>query len=183
MNALAYVVGPRKGPGAAIFDLAQGLGFGAVLPFTSVAEAERQSAEAPLQFFLFAEVADLRTLAGAAQAIRFSTGGRLRFSPLIYFCASPSVETVRECAAMGFDDVITRPFTPARVSRRLARQVGTELVFFETASYFGPERRGRIEPSPRSDRAAGGGQHRRLEIVRHPVTGVNVISDDLQIVL
>jgi hypothetical protein len=183
MNASAYVVGSRRGSGAAIYDLAQSLGFETVLPYGSVAEAERQAEETPLCFFLFAEVPDLASLASPAQAIRFSGGRRVRFSPLIYFCANPSVDVIQRCIGMGFDDVITQPFSRKRVAARLARQVDTALTYFETSTYFGPDRRRNSAEHIANAERRGDGQYRRLEIIRDLKTGVNVLSDDLQVVL
>ena len=50
---------------------------------------------------------------------RFSPSRKLRLSPLIYFSESPSHEGIRACAAMGFDDVVTLPFSRERVTARL----------------------------------------------------------------
>ena len=183
MNACAYVVGPREGAGAIVYAIAETLEFDTIRPYQGVAEAERQEEITPLCFFLFAEVPDVRQLARPAQAIRFSGGRRLRFSPLIYFSANPSVDAIRQCISMGFDDVITQPFTRQRVVPRVMRQNDTELVYFETSSYFGPDRRTNTEERIAQEERRGDSQYRRLEIVRRPLTGVNVIRDDLQVVL
>jgi hypothetical protein len=183
MNACAYVVGPRNGPAATLLSLAPRLGFDTVLPFSGVALAERQVLETPLCFFLFAEVPDVRAMGSAAQAIRFSSGRRVRFSPLIYFCGNPSMETLRTCINMGFDDVITPPFATRRIEERLLRQINTALTYYETASYFGPDRRGRLETTAAAQNNRGGGQYRKLEIIRSLASGVNVLSDNLQVVL
>jgi hypothetical protein len=181
VKASAFVVGPRDGPGAAMRDMAARLGFETVLPFAGVAQAEQQSAQTPLMFFLFAAVEDPRTLKPAADAIRFCTSRRVRFSPLVYFSESPSMAAIRLCAAMGFDDVLTLPFTEALVAGRIGRQIDRTQVYFETASYFGPDRRRTLEKVADSGRGAGG-QHRRIEIIRSIANGVSVLRDDLQAV-
>lgn len=178
MRAYAYVVGPETGPGAALLDMARGLGFGGVAPFSTIAQAEQQIQSTPLCYFLFAATDDLGSLRGVADAVRFSTARRLRFSPLIYFAESPSVEIINACLNMGFDDIITMPFTRKRVLERVARQVGQNLVYYETPSYFGPDRRGRNGQQSATHENRKGGQFRRLEIVRNLMTGVNVVRDD-----
>lgn len=183
MNACAYVVGPRNGPAATLLNLAPRFGFGTVLPYGGVAAAERQVLATPLCFFFFAEVPDVRVMNSTAQAIRFSAGRRLRFSPLIYFCLNPALETIRTCINMGFDDVITPPFAPQRVTERLSRQIDTSLTYFETSSYFGPDRRGRLDAAGAIDERRRGGQYRKLEIIRTTATGVSVLRDDLQATL
>ena len=178
MKAAAYVVGPLDGPGAALRDLAQRLGFSTVLPYAGAMQAEQQSNRTPICFFLFAAVPDVGALRGVAEAIRFSPTRRVRFSPLIYFSESPSIETITRCINMGFDDVITMPFTRSRVAERIERQVGQSLVYYETPGYFGPDRRDRVTGPQRPAESRLGGQFRRLEIVRNLLTGVNVVRDD-----
>lgn len=179
LKACAFVVGPADGPGAALRDMANRLGFETVLPFTSVTMADQQVLKTPLCFFLFAAVNNVATLKSAADAIRLTASRKLRCSPLIYFSESPSLDAIRACAHMGFDDVITLPFTRARVVDRLTRQLDTPFVYYETAGYFGPDRRGRL-PETAGQARATGGQHRRLEIVRSIVAGTSVVRDDIQ---
>lgn len=178
MQATAYIVGPLDGPGAALMDLARRLSFAAVLPYAGVAEAEQQARSTPVCFFLFAAVSDVGTLRNVAEAIRFCPRSRVRFSPLIYFSESPSVESIGRCINMGFDDVITMPFTPSRVAQRIDRQIGQALVYYETPGYFGPDRRDRVTAPKRAAESRIGGQFRRLEIVRNLLTGINVVRDD-----
>lgn len=179
MNAAAYVVGPPDGPGAALMDLARRLDFSAVLPYAGVLQAERQVNMTPVCFFLFAAVPDVDALRGVAEAIRFCANRRVRFSPLIYFSESPLVETITRCINMGFDDIITMPFTRTRVMQRVDRQVGQALTYYETPGYFGPDRRDRVTAPKRAAETRLGGQFRRLQIVRNLITGVNVVRDDL----
>ena len=170
MKACAYVVGPSDGPGAALLDMGRELGFPVVLPFQSVAAAEAQSQHTPLIFFLFAAVHDVRILKGVADQIRFAPARRIRFSPLLYFSESPSREAISRCIEMGFDDVITLPFTPQRITGRLKRMVERPIVFHETSAYLGPER-----PAHR-----GSGKFRRLEIIRSVTIGTSVLRDEMR---
>ena len=179
MKAAAYVVGPLDGPGAALMDLARRLNFSAVLPYAGVMQAEQQANRTPICYFLFAAVADVGTLRNVAEAIRFCPSRRVRFSPLIYFAESPSIDSISRCINMGFDDVITMPFTRSRIIERIERQVGQSHVYYETPGYFGPDRRDRVTAPRRAAESRLGGQFRRLEIVRNLMTGVNVVRDDL----
>jgi CheY-like chemotaxis protein len=179
MKATAYIVGPLDGPGAALMDLARQLDFAHVLPYAGIAHAEAQSAATPICYFLFAATETVPALQPVSEAIRFCPNRRVRFSPLIYFSESPSIEAITRCIAMGFDDVITMPFTAARVRDRMDRQIGQNLVYYETVGYFGPDRRDRVTAPRRPAETRLGGQFRRLEIVRNLLTGVNVVRDDL----
>ena len=171
MKACAYVVGPSDGPGAALLDMGRELGFPVVLPFHSVAAAEAQSQQTPLIFFLFAAVHDVRILKGVADQIRFAPARRIRFSPLMYFSESPSREAIARCIDMGFDDVITLPFTKPRLLGRMNRLIDHTQVYHETSAYLGPER-----PAHR-----GSGQFRRIELIRTHATGTSVLRDEMRV--
>ncbi len=178
MKAAAFVVGATGVANAALMEIAHGVGFEAVMPFRSIGQAKQQMVGTPICFFLFAPVADVGTLRGVAEAIRFSTSHSVRFSPLIYFSESPLVQTISRCINMGFDDIITMPVSSIRVAERLERQVGHNLTFYETAGYFGPDRRNRVPAPTQPVQNRVGGQYRRIEIVRNPVAGVEVVRDD-----
>ena len=124
----------------------------------------------------------MRTLKPVADAIRFSSDLRLRFLPLIYFSPEPSVESIRACIQMGFDDVIALPYLSGDLSIRISRQVGNTHTYYETPTYFGPDRRNRMGENRSLGSDHGGGQFRRIEIVRTD-TGVDVLQDDFQVVL
>lgn len=183
MRAVAYVVGADTGAGASLKELARQIGFEAVQDFRSVRSAEKQAAVTPLAYFLFAAVPGLDALKPVAASIRASDNPRIKFAPLVYFADVASIENIRRCIDMGFDDIITLPFTLGRVSDRLDRQIDRPLAYFETPTYFGPDRHGRLGADDHPMAGSGGGQFRRMEIVRNPATGVNVIKDDAQIVL
>jgi len=178
MRAFAFVIGPDNAPRAALLDVARGLGFTGVAPLLAMSQVEQQTQVTPLCYFLFAATEDLGSLRSVANAVRFSSMRRLRFSPLIYFAESPSAEAISACLNMGFDDIITMPFSRKRVLERVARQVGQNVVFYETATYFGPDRRGRAGAPLDGPDQRKGAPFRRLEIVRNPVNGVNVLRDE-----
>lgn len=182
LKASAFVVGPRDGAGAALADLARAQGFSPVGRYAGLGKAERQTDETPLVFFLCAEVADIETLKPMADAIRFSESRKLRFSPLIYFARALSADSIRRCIRMGFDDVIALPYGRGDLAERIGRQVGRLHVYTETSTYFGPDRRDHAVARPGSD-ADSDGQFRRIEIMRNPDTGIDVLQDDLQVVL
>jgi hypothetical protein len=160
-------------------DMARAIGFESVQRYQGLARAEKQAAKTPLIFFLCAPTKDVRTLKPMVDALRFSPSLKLRFLPLIYFPREPSLETVKRCISMGFDDVIALPMGGDDVGDRIARQIGRIQTYYETSTYFGPDRRNRDGgPQRTTGSDHGGGAFRRIEIVRNPETGVDVISDD-----
>ena len=181
MNATAFIVGPPSGAGIpALTELAQALGFAKISAFLSRSEAEKQSALTPLIFFFCAAVGDLKSLKPTADGIRNSRSDSIRFAPLIYFARKPGVDTIRSCIQMGFDDVIALPFGDG-VSDRILRQTGRLQVYYETDSYFGPDRRDRTATGREALSAEG--QFRRYEIMRSPEKGIDVLHDDFQVVV
>jgi DNA-binding response OmpR family regulator len=182
MKAFAYVVAPEKQAGAALKDLSRQAGFETVHDFTDIAAAERQALQTPLLYFLFSAVPRPFALKPIAQAIRAAASPRVRFAPIIYFAETPSIEVIKSCINMGFDDVIALPVGLGALEERLERQIARPLVYFETATYFGPDRRGRLEQEEGHSLRGTGGEYRRLEIIRSPA-GINVIKDDQHIMI
>jgi hypothetical protein len=172
VRASAIVVGARHGAGRPVYALAAAAGFRSVGEFSGTAAAARLLAETPVVFFLCAAVRSLAELRPAVEAVRFSSEPRLRLQPLIYVAAAPALDTIRACINFGFDDVIALPLTPARLRERLARQIDTPQIYFETADYFGPDRHNR-----------GGGAFRRLEIRRSLADGISVLREDVPLVV
>lgn len=182
MNACVFIVAPAGGPGS-LLDTANALDLGAVLPFRGVAGAERQARRKPLVFFLFDAVADPRTHAPVATAIRASSSPAIRFAPLVCFTRDPSPEAIRACINMGFDDIVTLPVSRPQLRRRIDRQVDTRCVYYETQTYFGPDRRNRLHETSEHSGRGRGGQFRRFEILRSSRNGVRILSNEQQVVL
>lgn len=182
MQACAYVVGKAEASG--LYETAIGLEFVAVRVFEGTAAVGRQLAHFPLCFFLFAEREDPTSLAGPFTEIRSAGDPRLRFAPLVYFAHAPSRQIIKACINMGFDDVISLPLSERQIHARLARQVGVSITYFETASYFGPDRRGRLADEPNYlDARIGGPQHRRIEIVRTPERGPEILGGAIEVLV
>ncbi|WP_449393725.1 hypothetical protein [Devosia riboflavina] len=179
MKAYAYVVGPQDKAWQTLFDMAGDLGFAGVSDYRGISQVEQQAGETPVCYFLFSATADLGALRPVADAIRFSTSRAIRFSPMVYCAEDSAVETIMACINMGFDDVVALPQSTVKLRERLGRQIGHNMVFYETAGYFGPDRRNRVaalKPNPVANRI--GGPFRRLEIVRNLLDGVSVLRDE-----
>lgn len=178
VNASVFVVGPRDKAGESLMELARSLGFAVVDRYQGLYRAEQQLQATPLVFFFFcARVADVGGLKPMADAVRLSPRHRLRFAPLIYFGRNLSLPDTRRCIEMGFDDIIALPFAGG-LEERILRQVGKTQVYYETPTYFGPDRRNRMGENRSLGSERGGGEHRRFEIVRDPDKGIEVVRDD-----
>jgi hypothetical protein len=178
MKAYAYVVGPGDVAWQSLFDTASDLGLAGVSDYRGLSQVEQQAGETPVCFFLFSAVKDLSQLRPVADAIRFSRSRLVRFSPMVYCAEDLSVETTMACINMGFDDIVALPQSRSRLAKRLERQIGQNLVFYETQGYFGPDRRNRLAERKALMPSRVGGPFRRLEIVRNVLDGVSVLRDD-----
>ncbi len=67
-----------------------------------------------------------------------------------------------------------------RLPNRLDRQLERPVIYYETPTYFGPDRRNRLGDDEGHSARGTGGQFRRLEIVRTPATGASVVNEDMQ---
>lgn len=182
MTPSCYIVGAADAV-ARLGELARRLGLGPVESFADPRTTERNLSDNLLAYFFFAPVRDPAGLRPVVGSIRAAEKTGMRFAPLIYFAGTASVEGIRTCAGIGFDDVITHPFTPERVAERLGRQVGRPLVYYETATYFGPDRRGRLAADVPDGRRGLGGEYRRLEIMRSPRSGIQILRDEMHVTL
>ena len=182
LHASALIVAP-PGLHGALLETAHALGLEAARPFRSVAAAERQATRTPLVFFLFEAVDDPTAYAATVALIRASARPAIRFAPLICFARFPSLEAVRTCINTGFDDVIMLPCSRPRLRQRLLRQLDSPSHYYETASYFGPDRRNRLHDSSNHPGRGRGGPFRRFEVVRSSLTGIRIVEEEHQVVL
>lgn len=157
-------------------DLVRELGLARIEPYTDRERAEQQVARTPLCFFLFAEVPDPVLHAPVLSALRHARRRQLRFAPLAYFAESPSLAVTSRCLAMGFDDVMTMPFTPAKIRARLERQIGRAVEYLGAKTYFGPDRRP-LRKRVGGNAPAPGGEARHYLIRRDPDHGVLVLRE------
>jgi PleD family two-component response regulator len=182
VRASAFVVGSGSTAGAGLIALARSLGFSRVDPYSGIEIMLERAQSTPLIFLLCAAVPDVSKLKPIAKLLRSSPDFRLRFAPLIYFPPEPSIDTIKACIGMGFDDVIAMPYSGNDLGQRIGRQLGGTHVYYETASYFGPDRRNRVGEERSTDSDHGGGEYRRIEI-RRSDTGIDVLSDEFEVVI
>ena len=162
-----------------IGDICADLGFKNVRPYLGLQDAERLSKVNPIIFYLFDYSPDFERSKTQINELRASHQLRVRFAPLICFVETPSKESIIECVNAGFDDVLTIPWVASSIKERLAKQVNNKSIYFETDSYFGPDRRRfSNDKSKRGTTApAAGFGFRRYEFVRNNFAGVQIMQD------
>lgn len=132
-----------------------------------------------LNYFLTHHELGIETLSAVLRSVRTSIIDDVRYAPIVLFAADGPFEQYLAYIDMGFDDIITLPEKAVIVEQRLLSQLGTEHVYFDTATYFGPDRR-RMEVAPPSEhkRAATPHSHVRHYFRRDPMRGIIVLRSE-----
>jgi PleD family two-component response regulator len=127
-------------------------------------------------FFVHFRVADEEILSTMA-AVRGSTDDNTRFSPFVMIIDDCDYEIILKYIRYGFDDVISLPEKADILAHRIEALLRTEHTYFETRTYFGPDRR-RLEISPDigDRRNSSGGKHTRYRFTRDPEAGILIMQ-------
>ncbi len=141
MDTIAYCVNENTSRSNVLHEFSTIIGFTQVSDYIGLAQVEKQSFQTPIMFFIFEQVSDIRRFKNIVSQIRACKRHNIRFSPLIYLCNIPSPQTIKNGIAMGFDDVIAKPFNFKKIKTRLDMQVDKIIPYYETSDYFGPDRR------------------------------------------
>lgn len=177
MQSAAFVVGPMDGPCQAIIQLCQDLGFATTSHYVGPDQVEAQSRRTPVCFFLVSSATRKSAISEFVTDIRHHRDRALRFSPLLFLCEDPSSRTISFCVQAGFDDIVAPPFTAPRLAERVKAQLNTPMTYFETETYFGPDRRRKREFSPLFPEQRGASTPvRQFEVRRDLRHGIQVTT-------
>lgn len=110
-------------------------------------------------------------------SIRGSSDLEVKFAPIILFTTDLSFEDYLNYIRLGFDDVITLPEKREMIKARLNNQVAHDIEYFETATYFGPDRRRmEIEPPNGVQRSNVPHSHVKYVFRRNPASGTKLLQ-------
>ncbi|MGV8830889.1 MAG: hypothetical protein ACOH2N_02855 [Devosia sp.] len=172
-HCVAIVVAKNEKDGEALMRLAERLRFGKMIAYTPALKPDVFSHR--LVFFLVHFDFDDAARKQMLNSLRHSGSVSLCYAPVVIFLRDASVEQVRSCIEMGFDDVLNVPAEGPDIAMRLASQIGREQLYIETRNYIGPDRHrmDHIEPTPRTRQAEE--PHARLIILRTVQDGVHIV--------
>lgn len=180
MNFTTFLVG-ADGPTDALINNACQTGFDSVKPYPGLGAVERELASVPTVFFLFSPVIDIFALNEIIRPLRSCKRRDVRFSPMIYFCNHASPELIRDCIEVGFDDVVTMPFSHAYFQERLLQQLDRAITYCETGIYFGPVRGVKTAfHSAEEDDQLRTQPGRHIQFVRRLSSGVEIVGDSCE---
>lgn len=111
------------------------------------------------------------------KAVRSSGDDRIRFMPIIVLMDASFESEVHEFINLGCDDIIIYPCPTNQLAKRLALQFKTKREYFQTDTYFGPDRRIATYDKPNSNRNDGKDSTYTHIIIKREVTGrINIVS-------
>jgi hypothetical protein len=171
----AHLIAGTAGQLKTLGDLARKTGFRRV---TEGMPARQPSDALAVTYYFFHYQLDDERLRAALAAIREHEDPSTRFAPAIMIIGQASATDVLRMVGQGFDDIVALPEKAPILEKRFALQVNAPIMYYETDSYFGPDRR-RLQKllRPEADlRQAGTYQHRRYTIKRVPNAGVQILS-------
>lgn len=114
-------------------------------------------------------------------AVRSHADLSIRFMPIIMLTEQNDMPTIMKFINLGCDDVITMPRTALQMVDRLKQQVGRPRDYFQTDSYFGPDRRRFGTATTATDSTRGGGRHffRHFTIQRDLRRGITILNTEV----
>lgn len=121
--------------------------------------------------FQLSEAAMQRVIA----EVRGADSDDTRYAPIILVSDDCPVERLLHYIQLGFDDVIALPEKCEVLESRIAAQLHTDQLYFETDDYLGPDRRRMELPQHRDERRTGMTPFYKLTIRRDPAHGISVV--------
>jgi DNA-binding response OmpR family regulator len=133
--------------------------------------------ERRLPFFFFHRLVSEDLLLNAIARIR--SDERQRFSPAVLIVGECSENDVVRYIGLGFDDIVTLPEAVRVLERRFAHQLGTQFSYFETANYFGPDRRRAKRPGSGNEQKRPGEFRYVRYLIQRASTGVDILRREV----
>ncbi len=150
-------------------------------PFPKSRESLTQFRNGPLPFVFVDASLSADEVREVFAAVRTHAELPVRFLPIIVLSRSREAQIILHHIELGCDDIVTMPLTAAALLERLKRQVAGVRDYFQTESYFGPDRRrhelGRT--GTREDRGSGDHPFRHFTIERSAQHGISVIGSQM----
>jgi len=130
-----------------------------------------------LPFLLIHSNANKQFALKTVDQVRANGDDTVRFMPIIMLTDEQSERTIQKFLVLGCDDIFLYPCTARPLAKRLRMQISQPQEYFQTANYFGPDRRRNESGPTHPDRRGGkGSQYQRFEIKRDIRGGVKILS-------
>jgi len=177
-NCHALLAGSDKGWMTQMANLARQVGFESCATLRSERSLKAYRL-GPLPFIFVHSRANKELQAEALAIVRGHYDLNLRFLPVILMTEERGYEEVKAFVKAGYDDVIITPCPTSTLMHRLQLQISEPWDYFQTSTYFGPDRRRLDMPMPENERRTRGGFFfRRFVVQRNARRGVQIVSTE-----
>jgi DNA-binding response OmpR family regulator len=175
-NCVACLVAETPGQRKTLETLVTRTGFGG-LAIDEAGIGYPAETDRRLPYFFFHSLVPDGLLREGIAKIR--TDERHRFCPAMLIIGECSMNDVLRYISLGFDDIVTLPEAARVLERRFAHQLGTQFSYFETATYFGPDRR-RAKRNGDADEQKRPGEFRYVRyLIQRAPTGVEILRREV----
>lgn len=174
-HCLACLVAETPAQRKTLETLATRTGFGA-LSIDDTGAGFPAPNERRLPFFLFHSLVSDGLLREAIARVR--SDEHFRFCPAILIVGECSENDVLRYISLGFDDIVALPEAARVLERRFAHQLGTQFSYFETAVYFGPDRRRGKRGNANEQKRSGEYRYVRY-LIQRAATGVDILRREV----
>lgn len=154
---------------------AKATGFGLFVHYLDVAELRARPA--PIIYFLLHFATPDAEKAETLARLRQYPSPKVRLAPVILIAQDCDATTFLSYVQMGFDDILCLPEQSQLLVDRLTRQLNQDIVYIETADYFGPDRRRMEVPGAQhAARRSTAHMHSRLIVHRSLADGPVILE-------
>ncbi|MCZ4273767.1 hypothetical protein [Maritalea porphyrae] len=130
-----------------------------------------------INYCFFSQSSQVVQIRAAINAIRTYKDDDVRFSPIILMAKEISKEELRQYIGIGFDDIVQFPCTFDMLRTRAKRQLNNVIKYYETADYFGPDRRNFFgSQTQQHEKRNGLAPYKCLSVRRDVFKGVEVVD-------
>lgn len=180
-NSVALVLTHDKNWFAHLHALVLQAGFKESRVFPDTGSSLSQFRRGPLPFIFIHAGISPQEVQRAFLNVRAHSDVAVRFLPIIVVTENGSAQSILRFIQMGCDDIVTLPLTAGGLIARLKHQLNRTKDYFQTDSYFGPDRRQHALTRNATHSGRGHGEHfyRHFSIQRHVQRGVSIVSTDV----
>ena len=169
-NCNAYTIASESEWHGRLSGIMQQVGFRRCTRLEAAGRMDAAMSKA-LSFLIIHSSKSRDLISRVASAVRKSDEDHIRFMPIVVLLDASRESEVVEFINLGCDDIIIYPCTPQVLSKRLELQVTTKREYFETDTYFGPDRRIPQFDKAHPDRKGGAGSFYKKIVIKRDLSG------------
>lgn len=135
----------------------------------------------PLPFIFIHSSLPLERAQNTFMTVRTHPDVSLRFLPIIVISEGCDTQKLLRFIQLGSDDIITMPVTAASILARIKHQIDMPKDYYQTETYFGPDRRQHKITKHKTHSGRGKDDHffRHFLIQRHAARGITILSTEV----